>query len=237
MTKYKKLNQKKLSIIIPCFNEKNTIIEIIKKIEKVNLGTIEKEIIIVDDGSDDGTNLLLENLSNKYRVIFHTRNKGKGACIKSALKYVNGEIVLIQDADLEYDPNDYPSLIKPILKKQSKVVFGSRELNTSNEKHSGITFYIGGKILTFLTNKLYNSKLTDVTAGYKVFETEVLENLNIKSKKFDFCCEVAAKLLKRGYKIIEIPISYEPRLKSQGKKIRYRDGLDALLRLLTIKFQ
>lgn len=226
----------KLSIIIPCYNEQSTLLELVKKVEAAFIGNVEKEIIIIDDASTDGTQELVSRHLNGHKVIFNENNEGKGACIRKALPHVTGDIVIIQDADLEYDPADYAALIKPILERKHRVVFGSRERNKKNKMHSGLRFYIGGLFVTWFTNLLYGSRLTDEPTCYKVFDAGLLKSISLKSKRFEFCPEVTAKILKRGIEIKELPIRYYPRTRSQGKKIKWRDGLQALLVLLKYRF-
>lgn len=226
----------KLSIIIPCYNEKNTLLELVKKVEVASIGNVEKEIIIIDDASTDGTQELMRHNLNGHKIICNEKNEGKGACIRKALPYVTGDIVIIQDADLEYDPADYAALIKPISERKHRVVFGSRERNKENKMHSGWRFYIGGLFVTWFTNFLYGSRLTDEPTCYKVFDTKLLREIPLKSKRFEFCPEVTAKILKRGIEIKELPIRYYPRTRSQGKKIKWRDGLQALWVLLKYRF-
>lgn len=224
-----------LSIIIPVYNEKDTILHILQKVLSVN---IEKEIIIVDDGSTDGTREILKNLqipNVRLKVIFHEKNLGKGMAIRSAIKEVKGDIVIIQDADLEYDPNEYPKLIEPILQGKAKVVYGSRVLK-KNPKASFL-FYLGGRFLSFLTNLLYGTKITDEPTCYKVFSADVLKSINLECRRFEFCPEVTAKIAKKGYKIIEVPISYRPRSVKEGKKIRWRDGFYAVWTLIKYRFK
>jgi len=219
----------KLSVIIPCYNEKDTILEILRRVEAVDL---EKEIIIVDDHSTDGTRELLSNISSeRAKVIFRDGERGKGAAIREGLKHVTGEMVIIQDADLEYDPNDYYGLVKPIEESRTSVVYGSRILRRGFEI-SYLRYYWGGRLLSFLTNLLYGSSITDEPTGYKLFKTEALKGLNLKCLRFEFCPEVTAKLLKKGYKILEVPISYHPRTLREGKKIGWWDGLEAIWTLI-----
>ncbi len=223
-----------LSVIIPVYNEKNTILKILEKVKSVK---IDKEIIIVDDFSNDGTREILESLKGKdekLKIIFQKKHVGKGFAIRTALKFVEGEIVLIQDADLEYDPNEYPKLIEPILEGKAKVVYGSRVLK-KNPKAS-IIFYIGGRFLSFLTNLLYGTNITDEPTGYKVFSTDVLKSIDLKCLGFEFCPEVTAKVAKKGYKIYEVPINYNPRSIKEGKKIRFKDALKAVFTLIKYRF-
>ena len=226
-----------LSIIILIFNEKKTILEILKKIETVNLSDLgfEKEIIIVDDGSTDGTREILDGLSNKYKIIYHSKNQGKGAAIRTGLGKVSGDYIIIQDADLEYDPEDYKKLLDCALKNNAKVVYGSRRLNPKN-RYSNFSFYLGGIFLTWIVNILYGIKITDESTCYKLFKTETLKGIKLNCKRFEFCPEVTAKLAKRGIKIYEVPISYYSRTKVEGKKIKWRDGFQAIWVLIKYKF-
>lgn len=226
----------KISIIIPCYNEKKTILSLIKKVEDVDLGNIEKEIIIIDDFSSDGTRELIQDRLKKYKLIFHNKNLGKGSALRTGFKHITGDIIIIQDADLEYDPNDYKNLIQPIIDKKYKVVYGSRERNKQNKTHSGLSFYLGGRVLTWLTNLLYRSELTDEPTCYKVFDKNLLLSIPLKCKKFEFCPEITAKILKKGIEIKEIPISYCPRTSKEGKKIKFRDGVEAVWTLLKYRF-
>ena len=217
-----------LSVIIPVFNEKNTIEEIIKRVEKVFL-SIKKEIIVVDDGSFDETKDILKRLKKEidFKLIVHKKNRGKGAAVRTGIENSGGEIILIQDADLEYSPEEYQNLIEPILKNETDVVYGSRDF--LNNPHSSQKYYLGGKFLTFVFNLLFGTNLTDINTGYKVFKKEVLKNIELLENDFSFCEEVTAKVVKLGYKIKEMPIQYLPRSFKQGKKIRwYKDGLKAL---------
>jgi glycosyltransferase involved in cell wall biosynthesis len=224
------------SIIIPVFNEKSTILEILKSIEETNLERLgfQKEIIIVDDGSTDGTKEILKNLEKKYKIIYHSKNQGKGRAIKTGLNEVSGDFVIIQDADLEYHPKDYEGLLRLILEKKISVVYGSRWLNSKNF-HPHKLFYWGGLFLTFLTNFLYGQRLTDVLTGYKLFKTKLLKEINLEYSGFEFCCEVTAKISKKGIKIFEVPISYFPRQK-ELKKIKIFDGFKMLFVLLKYRF-
>lgn len=226
-----------LSIIIPAYNEENTILEILKRIEAANLNnsSFEKEIIIVDDGSTDGTRDILGKLESKYKIIYHSENQGKGAAIRTSLKYISGDYVIIQDADLEYDPQDYKKLLECAKKNNAQVVYGSRRLNPKN-KFSHFSYYLGGTFLTWLTNILYGTKITDESTGYKLFKTETIKSLPLKCQRFEFCPEVTAKIIKRNIKIYEVPIQYYPRRIEEGKKVKWRDGLQALWVLVKNKF-
>ena len=228
----------KLSVIIPVYNERETIREILEKVTRVNL---KKEIIIVDDASRDGTTEVLRAMEGSQsinnadvRIVYHSRNQGKGAAIRTALSYVRGDVIIIQDGDLEYDPQDYPQLIAPIIRGETDVVYGSRTLGKG--KRSYWRYYWGGRFLSWLANMLYGARITDEPTCYKVFRAEVLKSLDLKCQRFEFCPEVTAKLCKRGYHIKEIPISYYPRKIEEGKKIRWIDGLAAILTLLKYRF-
>lgn len=228
----------KLSIIVPVFNEKNTIAEILKKIETADLG-VEKEIIIVDDFSTDGTREILKTTENKFKVFYHDKNYGKGMALRTGFKEMTGDLVVIQDADLEYDPNDLKILLNKIADEDLQVVYGSRRLNHSYLKgrHSGHLFAIGGILLTWLTNFLYGTDITDEPTCYKMFRTDLLRNIDLKCVRFEFCPEITAKIAKRGIKIQEAPINYCPRHKNEGKKINWRDGLEAVWTLLKYRFK
>lgn len=219
----------KLSVVMPIYNEKDTLEKICERVRSV---PIEKEIIMVDDGSTDGTRDLLRQYENadNIKVIYHAKNRGKGASIRTALEHVTGNIVIIQDADLEYDPNDYLKLVEALDHDGSKVVYGSRFLNPNN-KSSYRRYYWGGRLVTFIANLLYGQKLTDEPTCYKVFDTNLIKSLNLKCENFEFCPEVTAKVSKKGFIIKEIPINYFPRSIEEGKKISWKDGLVAILTL------
>lgn len=228
-----------VSIIIPAYNEESTILELLKRVQDVDLShlNLKKEIIIVNDASTDNTRNKLETITeHNHKIIHHSNNQGKGSAIRTGLKHATGTFILIQDADLEYDPNDYPTLLKPLLEGKTKVVYGSRIRHKDNRYHSGFHYYLGGKFLTLLTNTLYGSKLTDEATCYKVFHHEVIKEIPLTCKRFEFCPEVTAKMLKRKIKIHEVPIRYNPRKTTQGKKIRGRDGLEAIWTLIKHRF-
>ncbi len=232
----------KLSIIIPIYNEYNNIDEVIKRIKAVKLPeeVADIEMILVDDGSVDGTSKKLEKYKNDKTIVVHQSriNFGKGTATRVGLTYVSGDIVLIQDADLEYDPNDYPKLLEPFINGQAKVVFGSRFMNQKKRLEGmAIQNWLANVLLRLATNILYGSHLTDEATAYKMFDTEVLKSLNLKSKRFEFCPEVTAKVLKQKHKIIEVPISYVGRTVEEGKKIKWYDGFEAIWTLIKYRFK
>lgn len=223
----------KLSIIIPVYNESATLEEIVRRINGVEL-PIEKEIIIIDDHSTDGSREIIKELGNKYKVVLQEKNLGKGAAIHAGLKVAAGDYVIIQDADLEYDPRDYQQILKPLLNGESSVVYGSRNL-LDNPRFKK-SYYYGGRLVTLITNLLFGNKLTDVNTCYKAFATDLLKSLQLQEEGFSFCEEVTAKVLKQGLMIKEVPINYQPRKFEEGKKIRFKDGILAILTLLKYKF-
>lgn len=225
----------KLSIIIPVFNEKNTINQVISRVLKVPLKNIKKEIILVDDFSTDGTREIIRKIKNPLiKSFYHKKNLGKGAAIRTALKNASGDIIIIQDADLEYNPEEYPQLLKPILLRKSKVVYGARFTKKHTPKYR--IYYLGNILLTFITNLLYNSKINDMETCYKVFKAEVMRGIELKSKGFEFEPEITAKILNKGYKIYEVPITYKSRTITEGKKISWKDGIKAIYYLIKYRF-
>ena len=225
----------KLSVIIPVYNEKDTVGKIIEKVMEV---PVDKEIIVVDDGSTDSTKMVLREIIEKnkdvIKVIFKEKNEGKGAAIREGIKYVSGDVVVIQDADLEYDPMDFLKMLKIMEEKNAKVVYGSRILGKN--KKSSFLFYLGGRLLSFVANILYNAKITDEPTCYKMFRTEVIRSINLRCKGFEFCPEITAKVRKKGHKIFEVPIRYRPRSVKEGKKIRWKDGIVAIWTLIKYRF-
>ena len=232
----------KLSVIIPCYNEKQTIGAILKKVIQSlqNYKFLNYEILIIDDHSKDGTDKILKDLSQeeKINIYFHEKNLGKGAAIQTALQYVTGDLIIIQDADLEYDPFDYNKLLLPFFETNADVVYGSRFLGGG--KYVRIHFfwhYIANKILTFICNLFINLNLTDMETGYKVFKTEALKNISLKEKTFSFEPEVTIKLSKKKYKFFEVPITYNGRSYEEGKKIRLKDAFIALKTIILYSFK
>ena len=219
----------KISVVIPVYNEIGTIEEIIRRVMQVKL---EKEIIIVDDGSTDGTKAKLEKLERKeIKVLYHQKNKGKGAALKTGFKNCQGEIIITQDADLEYDPQEYHSLIDPVLRGAADVVYGSRLSGGRPQRVYLFWHKLGNSVLTILTNILYNNTLSDMETGYKVFRRNVLDSFIIRSNGFSIEPEITAKIFKRNWRVYEIPISYYGRTYKQGKKITWRQGFSAIITL------
>jgi glycosyltransferase involved in cell wall biosynthesis len=224
----------KLSVIIPVYNEVQNIEEILKRVQNTALAW---EIVVVDDNSQDGTRDLLKNLDGKdgLRVILHDRNQGKGAAVRTGLQAARGDTLLIQDADLEYSPHDYPVLLQPIEEGIADVVYGSRFLG-GPRRVAMFWHMIANQLLTFMTNILYDTILSDMETGYKVFRREVIEGIKLRSNRFNFEPEITAKVLKRRYRIYEVPISFNPRDYSEGKKIKLHDAFDAVWTLLKYRF-
>jgi glycosyltransferase involved in cell wall biosynthesis len=222
----------KLSVLIPVYNEAETIAEILRRVRAVDTG-LEREIVVVNDGSTDGTTEVLQSQASTedLRVVYHETNQGKGAAVRTALQHASGDILLIQDADLEYDPREYPALLKPILEERSQVVYGSR---FRGAPHKAMFFWhmVGNKFLTLVTNILYNTILSDMETCYKVFTREIADKLRLKSPRWGFDPEITAQILKMGYRIYEVPISYTGREFYEGKKISWRDGFVVLWTLL-----
>ncbi len=224
----------KFSVVIPVFNEKNTIEEILRRVQAVDVG-LEKEIIVVDDGSTDGTRDLLQNFASpQVRALFHEKNMGKGAALHTGFAQAEGDIVLVQDADLEYDPREYSKLLEPILDGRADAVYGSRFLGGP---HRVLFFwhYVGNRVLTTFSNMLTNLNLTDMETCYKVFKKDILQKIRLKSRRFGFEPEITVKLAKLKCRIFEVPISYSGRLYEEGKKIGWKDGVAALFHIIRFK--
>ncbi len=225
----------KLSIVMPVFNERNTIKEILRRVRRVDLGELEREIVVVDDGSSDGTrDILAMEEDSVTRVIYHAENGGKGAAVRTGFAAATGDLILIQDADLEYDPEDYPNLLEPVLKGKAQVVYGSRF--TGPRKNMLFWHFVGNRFLALVTNILYNTTLSDMETCYKLFTREALEGVELRSSHFDIEPEITAKILKKKIRIFEVPISYAGREIEEGKKITWRDGIPAMWALIKFRF-
>src|ERR1051326_3422955 len=222
----------KVSIVIPVYNELNTIHKILAAVKAVSLS---KEIIVVDDFSTDGTREILQKLNDpEIKVLFHEINKGKGAALRTGFAFASGDITVVQDADLEYDPQEIPALIKPILDGKADAVFGSRFLSGAHRVHL-FWHYVGNKILTTFSNMLTNLNLTDMETCYKAVKTDILKQMRLKTDRFSFEPEITAKLAKRGCRIYEVPISYSGRDYSEGKKVNWKDGIAAFYHMIRFR--
>jgi glycosyltransferase involved in cell wall biosynthesis len=226
----------KLSVVVPVYNERNTLVEILRRMRTVELPDgIEREIIVADDGSTDGTRDVLRQLGDStVRVVNHDRNRGKGAALRTGFAHATGEYVLVQDADLEYDPEDWPRLLAPIQRGRARVVYGSRF--TGERRNMLFLHWIGNRFLSLTTNVLYNTTLSDMETCYKLIDRELVVALDLHADRFDIEPEITAKILKRGVRIYEVPISYTGREVDEGKKITWRDGLSALYTLVKYRF-
>lgn len=230
----------KLSIIIPVYNEEKTLAEILRRVKAAKLRGFVEEIIVVDDASTDGSYQILQKTA-EIKVVRHGKNRGKGSAVRTGLKTASGDLVLIQDADLEYNPKDYTRLVEPIQAKKAQVVYGTR-LKTLPLRMSGRqptpmpSHYLGNKFLTLVTNLLYGSSLTDMETCYKVFTKKVAKSLDLTSSRFEIEPEITAKILKKGYTIYEVPIKVKPRGYEEGKKITWRDGFIAVWTLVKYRF-
>jgi glycosyltransferase involved in cell wall biosynthesis len=228
---------RKLSVIVPVFNERNTVVEVLRRMRTIELPDgIEREIIVVDDGSADGTRDVLRQLGDStVRIVMHDRNRGKGAAVRTGFAHATGEYVLIQDADLEYDPEDWPKLLHPVLRGRARVVYGSRF--TGERRNMLLLHWIGNRFLSMVTNVLFNTTLSDMETCYKLIERDLVSGLRLHSDSFDIEPEITAKILKRGIRIYEVPISYSGREFDEGKKLTWRDGLSALRTLVVYRFR
>ncbi|MGQ0825221.1 MAG: glycosyltransferase family 2 protein [Actinomycetota bacterium] len=227
----------KLSVLVPVYNERNTLPEIVRRMRAVELPNgVEREIIIVDDGSTDGTRDVLRQLGDStVRVVLHDRNRGKGAALRTGLEHVTGDYVLVQDADLEYDPQDWPRMCNPVLTGRANVVYGSRF--TGERRNMLFLHWVGNRFLSLVTNVLYNTTLSDMETCYKLIDRALLDGMDLRSDRFDIEPEITAKLLKRGARIYEVPISYTGREFEEGKKITWKDGFAALWTLVKYRFR
>jgi glycosyltransferase involved in cell wall biosynthesis len=228
---------RKLSVVVPVFNERNTVVEVLRRMRSVELPDgVEREIIVVDDGSSDGTRDVLKQLGDStVRVVMHERNQGKGAAVRTGFTHATGEYILIQDADLEYDPEDWPKLLNPVLRGRARVVYGSRF--TGERRNMMLLHWIGNRFLSMTTNVLFNTTLSDMETCYKLLERDLVDSLHLQSNKFDIEAEISAKVLKRGIRIYEVPISFSGREFHEGKKITWRDGFAALYTLVKYRFR
>jgi len=230
----KSLINKKISILIPVYNEEKTIEKILEKVLK-ETENLNKEIIVINDGSTNRTLEILQKFQKKITLINFNKNQGKGAALRAGLEKSKGEITIFQDADLEYDPKDYLLLLEPILQQRAQVVYGSR--NLSPQRHGYKRYLWGGKLLTGIINFLFGTHLTDINTGYKVFVTDILKKLKIESSGFEVCEELTLKALRQNLKILEVPISYSPRTFKEGKKIKWLDGPKAILTIFKYYFK
>lgn len=227
---------RKLSVVVPVFNERNTLPEIIRRVRTVELPDgIEREVIVVDDGSTDGTRDVLRQLGDStVRVVLHDGNQGKGAALRTGFAHASGDYVLVQDADLEYDPNDWPKLFAPVISGKARVVYGSRF--TGERRNMLLLHWIGNRFLSLVTNVLYNTTLSDMETCYKLVDRALVQEIELRANRFEIEPELTAKILKRGVRIYEVPISYTGREVADGKKITWRDGFVALWTLLKYRF-
>jgi glycosyltransferase involved in cell wall biosynthesis len=228
---------RKLSIVVPVFNENTTLVEILRRMRTVDLPDgVEREIIVVDDGSTDGTRDVLRQLGDStVKIVLHENNKGKGAAVRTGIANATGEYVLVQDADLEYDPEDWPRLINPVLKGKARVVYGSRF--TGERRNMLFLHWVGNRFLSLTTNVLYNTTLSDMETCYKLIDRSLLQGLDLKADRFEIEPEITAKILKKGVRIYEVPVSYTGRELDEGKKITWRDGFSALWTLVKYRFR
>ncbi len=228
---------RKLTVIVPVFNERNTVVEIIRRMRAVQLpDNVESEIIVIDDGSTDGTRDVLKQLNDStVRVLLQDRNRGKGAAVRTGIQHATGDYILVQDADLEYDPQDWPKLVNPVLAGKARVVYGSRF--TGERRNMLFLHWVGNRFLSLATNVLYNTTLSDMETCYKLIDRAVLDGMKLRADRFDIEPEITAKILKQGVRIYEVPISYTGREFEEGKKITWKDGFAALWTLVKYRFR
>ena len=224
----------KITILIPVFNEKDSLTKLLEKVESVNFG-LEKEIILIDDFSTDGTKDLYSVLP--YKVLYHEKNQGKGAALRTGLAEASGDIIIIQDADLEYNPEDYIPLVNLIMSEKADVVYGSRLADDRNVGKFLLLIFLANVTLSLITRLLFGVKLTDMETCYKAFKADVIKDITIESDRFDFEPEITAKVLKKNVRFMEIPISYNARQESEGKKITWKDGVQAIFTLIKYRFK
>lgn len=225
-----------VSVIVPVFNEENTIAEVICRLQKISL---RSEIIVVNDGSSDNTGAVLSKLKEQYGnlvVVSHLRNRGKGAAIRTGIQHARGEVIIIQDADLEYSPEEIPAVVAPILEGDSLVAYGTR-FHSGRPKGMRLLNWVINRVLAWLANLLFHANITDEATCYKAFRTDFLKSIPLRCERFEFCPEVTAKVRKRGAVIVEVPISYEARTVKEGKKIRWTDGIEAIWTLIKYRFK
>ncbi len=225
---------KKITVIVPVFNEIEYIEECLNRVYKTEY---DKQVIVVDNRSTDGTREKLLELRDKmgFLLLFQDEMQGKGVAVKTAQSHISGDAVIIQDGDLEYDPNDYKKVLEPILRGQERIVYGSRNLD-KNTKRGNFVFYWGGRMISLIASILYGTRLTDINTCYKGFDAELFKSIQLTDSKFDFCEEITAKCLMRGEKIKEVPISYYPRKVIEGKKLKFRDGFRSIRTLVKYRF-
>jgi glycosyltransferase involved in cell wall biosynthesis len=228
---------RKLSVVVPVYNERNTLVEIVRRMRNVELPDgIETEIVVVDDGSTDGTRDVLRQLGDStVRVVMHPQNRGKGAAVRTGFEHCTGDYVLVQDADLEYDPEEWTKLLAPVLRGKARVVYGSRF--TGERRNMLFLHWVGNRFLSLVTNVLYNTTLSDMETCYKLIDRALVDELDLQADKFDIEPEITAKILKRKIRIYEVPISYTGREFDEGKKITWRDGFAALATLVKYRFK
>ena len=228
-----------LSVIIPVYNEEKTILKLIDKVKSVKIKGVNKEIIVVDDYSSDGTRDVLKRLKDKsIKSVFHNKNWGKGKALKTGISSSSGDFIIFQDADLEYEPNDYKNIIKPLINGEADFVLGQRIFPKFFSKNNKVPMHIlGNKIITLVGNTLYSTNLKDYEPCYKAFKSSLLKSINVEANDFNYDLELMAKLFRKGYKFKIVKISYKPRTREEGKKIRYKDGLTAILTLIKSRFK